>query len=262
MVGNSRLHWGWFAQSTLLTAWDTPHLTDAAITTLMQQRFTPSPSWGADLGWHLPAVKPASPPLLWLASVVPKQTQRWVTYPPSHILTLDQMPLRGLYPTLGIDRALALWGAVQQVGSPVLVIDGGTALTLTAADENQRLMGGAILPGLRLQLRSLSQDTAGLPAVTFAVTAPLPDRWATDTPTAIQSGVIYTLLAGLRDFVNDWWERYPNGAVILTGGDGPLLAQQLRRHYRQQSHLLHESPHLVLLGISAARAATNLRAIS
>lgn len=47
----------------------------------------------------------------------------------------------------------------------ILVIDAGTALTFTAADADQRLVGGAILPGLGLQRSSLAQKTATLPRV-------------------------------------------------------------------------------------------------
>ncbi|MEB3356380.1 MAG: pantothenate kinase [Synechococcales bacterium] len=253
MVGNSRLHWGWFNQSTLLLAWDTPHFADEAIATLVQHQLNPPPHWRADLSWPL-AIGDCSSPPLWLASVVPHQTQRWAAYHPSHILTLDQIPLKNLYDTFGIDRALALCGARQQVGFPALVIDGGTALTLTAADGDDHLVGGAILPGLQLQLRSLSQSTASLPPVSLPSFETLPNRWATDTPAAIQSGVVHTVLAGLRDFIDAWWNQWPTGAVVLTGGDGPFLAHHLHRCFGQRSHLLYESPHLVILGIGEVRA--------
>ena len=91
------------------------------------------------------------PPHSILASVVPSQTALWQIYPNVHIINLDQIPLQGVYPTLGIDRALALWGAGKTWGFPMLVIDAGTAMTFTGADANQCLVGGAILPGLGLQ---------------------------------------------------------------------------------------------------------------
>lgn len=47
---------------------------------------------------------------------------------------------------------------------PVLVIDCGSALTFTAADASGRLAGGAILPGVRLQLAVLGSRTAQLPS--------------------------------------------------------------------------------------------------
>ena len=70
---------------------------------------------------------------------------------------LEDIPLEGLYPSLGVDRALALWGAGATWGFPCLVIDGGTALTLTGGNGDGFLVGGAILPGLRLQLQSLGR---------------------------------------------------------------------------------------------------------
>ena len=45
-----------------------------------------------------------------------------------------------------------------------MVVDCGSALTFTACNENGRLAGGAILPGVRLQLRALGTRTAQLPS--------------------------------------------------------------------------------------------------
>ena len=41
-----------------------------------------------------------------------------------------------MYPTLGIDRALALYSAGSTFRFPVLVIDAGTALRFTGADSH------------------------------------------------------------------------------------------------------------------------------
>lgn len=49
-------------------------------------------------------------------------------------------------------------------GWPVLVVDCGSALTFTAADARGTLAGGAILPGVRLQLAVLGTRTAQLPS--------------------------------------------------------------------------------------------------
>lgn len=129
MIGNSRLHWAWFIGETLQEAWDTEYL-PAPIPPI-----SPNPLKGAPSS--------PSPPLpLYLASVVPSQTALWQTYPDVRVITLDQIPLQGIYPTLGIDRALALWGAGETWGWPMLAIDAGTALTLTGADANRCLVGG------------------------------------------------------------------------------------------------------------------------
>jgi type III pantothenate kinase len=212
-IGNSRLHWAGFCGHDVLETWHTPHRT-----------LENTPRTWAEWQQVSPAFAKATAvyPPLYLASVVPQQTAYWQHYPQVSFLRLEDIPLMGVYPTLGIDRALTLWGAGVTYGWPALVIDAGTALTLTGADATGTLVGGAILPGLGLQLRSLSQDTAALPALSLP--AQLPDYWAKDTITAIQSGVIYTVLAGLGQATMQWLNIYPNSALLLTGGDAVMLS--------------------------------------
>lgn len=235
-IGNSRFHWGWFDRTCLLQAWDSDHLSADRICELAS----------GQTEWHqlpdFPAI--ASQPELWLVSTVPEQTNLWRSYPHLHTIALTEIPLENLYPTLGIDRALAAWGAGEQFGFPILLIDGGTALTITGINAMAELVGGAILPGVRLQWRSLAQSTAALPEV-FAVKQ-LPDRWATSTPDAIQSGVMHSLIAGLQGFIGDWRQQFPESAIAITGGDGALLHQILTQLDAMlpifyQPHLLLES---------------------
>lgn len=236
MIGNSRLHWAWFIGETLQEAWDTKYLPAPT---------PPSP--------HLP-ISPSPPLPLYLASVVPSQTALWQTYPDVRVITLDQIPLQGIYPTLGIDRALALWGAGETWGWPMLAIDAGTALTLTGADANRCLVGGAILPGLGLQLQSLAQRTAELPLVDTRDVASLPPRWALNTPEAIQSGVIYTILAGIRDFIEAWRRQFPGSYITLTGGDRTLLLTYLQFQFPELAVKVIADRHLIFWGMRSCWA--------
>lgn len=272
MIGNSHLHWAWFDHSTLQRTWDTPHLSAEAVACLIKHRFDFNrcfpPAKGlpiasqemATIGDRENAVIDASLPL-WIASVVPAQAQLWAHQAElnpikTHQLTLDQIPLRHLYPTFGIDRALALWGAATVYGLPVLVIDAGTALTFSGADANAHLVGGAILPGLGLQLRSLAQHTAALPTLNNHLDAlnrslsSIP-RWATNTPDAMISGVVYTLIAGLRDFVQDWRKAYPTSAIVLTGGDSQLLFHYWQQQEPKISSIASVDRQLVFWGMQA-----------
>jgi type III pantothenate kinase len=173
----------------------------------------------------------------------------WEAYPEVRIITLEQIPLQGVYPTLGIDRALALWGAGETWGFPVLTIDAGTALTFTGADGDRMLVGGAILPGLGLQLQSLAQKTANLPQVEAQNVLSLPPRWALNTPESIQSGIIYTIIAGVRDFIAAWWQKFPESHVVLTGGDGKLLLGYLRSRFPEIASQVIFEPHLIFWGM-------------
>ncbi|MBD2305963.1 pantothenate kinase [Chroococcidiopsis sp. FACHB-1243] len=255
-IGNSRLHWGWFEGEEIQVTWDTPHLSRS-----IEQQLAQCKTF-ADLPQEIlspidsiisgRAVRPYLLPI-YIASVVPSQTVLWQAYPEAHVISLDKIPLLRIYPTLGIDRALAVLGAGETFGFPVLVIDAGTALTFTGADGDRCLVGGAILPGLSLQLQSLGQKTANLPSITTPEILSLPERWATNTPEAIQSGVIYTLIASIRDFVTAWGEKFPDSQICFKGGDGKLLLEYLRSLYPELTIKIVYEPNLTFWGMRSSR---------
>lgn len=238
-IGNSRLHWALFIGETLDYTWNTEHLPESVIH---------SPTFNDLLAEIFPPHVPLNLPII-LASVVPKQTALWQKYPDVRVITLDQIPLLGMYPTLGIDRALALWGAGNDCGFPMLVIDTGTALTFTGADANKYLVGGAILPGLGLQFATLGQNTGQLPQLETELITSLPPRFALNTSEAIQSGIIYTLLAGIKDFIYEWWDLFPHGKIAIKGGDRTLLLNYLQTLYPEIAARLIVEPNLIFWGI-------------
>ena len=247
-IGNSRLHWAWFQGEICKQVWHTPHL-DSAAGEKLRHAWNHGELWCGGLEFPGPlggeAIAPNPP--LWIASVVPQQLALWQSYERLNIISLEDLPLLGLYPTLGIDRALALVGAANELGWPVLVVDAGTALTLTGADCQGRLVGGAILPGFGLQLQSLTEKTAALPSVTFPGT--LPPRWALTTAEAIASGVVYGIGAGVRDFIDDWKERFPTSAVVITGGGGEILLRGLQESAPEMAKQAIAMPDLIFAGI-------------
>jgi type III pantothenate kinase len=95
-------------------------------------------------------------------------------------------------------------------------------------------VGGAIMPGLRLQLRSLFRDTAALPEIELP--SELPPRWSHNTNEAIASGILYPICAGIRDFILDWEQLFPidktstdrHHQILITGGDGETLLRYLK----------------------------------
>lgn len=236
MIGNSRLHWAFFQENTIEITWDNAHISTIVDQELPQDILPP------DLVDHFPPQLP-----LYIASVVPRQTAFWQTYRKAKLITLEDIPLRGIYSTLGIDRALAVWGTGSTWGFPCLVIDAGTGLTFTGVDSNKSLVGGAILPGLGLQLQSLSTKTAALPKVRLP--EKLPQRWATETSAAITSGVIYTLLAGIQAFITDWLQQFPDSQIALTGGDCALLLTYLKIQYPEIATRLILDSNLIFLGM-------------
>ncbi|WP_103668452.1 type III pantothenate kinase [Pseudanabaena sp. BC1403] len=156
-----------------------------------------------------------------IASVVPDMITSWHRLPQTQMIRTADVPLQGLYPTMGCDRALAAYGAGETYGYPVLVIDAGTAITITGIDAQKNLFGGAIVAGLRSQFACLHQNTAALPDLPIPET--LPQRWATDTNSAIQAGIAHIFIAGLQAYIDDWRSEFPQSQVIITGGDSDYL---------------------------------------
>lgn len=245
VIGNTRLHWAGFLGDGLLKTWHTSHLTSQQVAPLMANLGSRQ-RW-ASVGVELTQDYAVQPPL-YLASVVPQQAKLWRDYPLLHTITLEHLPLQNLYPTLGIDRALNLLGAGSLYGWPVLVVDGGTALTFTAGDH-QELLGGAILPGMALQFQALGTHTAELPDI--QLTADPPPRWANNTADAIRSGVLWGQRAVVLDALMAWWREYPQGKVVVTGGDGAQIYEGLGD--QSAFNKLHHDPALIFWGVQTYR---------
>jgi type III pantothenate kinase len=233
-IGNSRLHWAYFKGQEIQQTWHTAY-------------FQPTDDWrrAAQPDWCIPTNIP-----LYLASVVPIQTAQWQPFA-QQVLTLADVPLHGLYPTLGIDRALAVFGAGETFGYPVLLVDAGTALTITGVNVDRQLVGGAIWPGLRLQWQALHQGTGALPA--FQAPGKPVNRWALETVEAIASGIFYSSLAGIKDFYLDWQRQFPETALVITGGDAEILYLSLQNSMSSQNDLktLKYAAHAIFWGMAA-----------
>ncbi|WP_373539279.1 pantothenate kinase [Chamaesiphon sp.] len=239
-IGNSRYHWAWFLNTKLQASWDTEYLTI--------DRF--SESFPIDLQALINQSQIEIDLIpIYLVSVVPNQTTIWQHLAQVKQITLADIPLNNLYPTLGIDRAVATFGAGEVYGYPVLVIDGGTALTITGIDTNCCLVGGAILPGLRLQISSLYLGTAALPEIILPHQLPL--RWSDSTPGSIASGILHTVSSGIGDFIRDWHQLFPGSQIVFTGGDGELLARYVQVDFSDKIVLDRE---LLFHGLAAILA--------
>ncbi|MFH1223573.1 MAG: type III pantothenate kinase, partial [Pseudomonadota bacterium] len=67
---------------------------------------------------------------------------------------------------VGVDRLLAVEGALTKSSAPLVVINAGTAITVnfvSLRNNEPYLEGGMILPGFSLSLTALNEHTAQLP---------------------------------------------------------------------------------------------------
>lgn len=145
--------------------------------------------------------------------------------------------------TVGVDRLLAAGAAFRRVGSSVIVVDAGTALTVDLVSAAGCFLGGTIAPGLKAMASALASGTSLLPEVDLTAPASAVGR---DTPECIRAGVVFGA-AGAVDRVVEELIDNAEGAprVLLTGGDARFLSPYLRTSHDFE-------PDLVLRGLAYA----------
>lgn len=117
---------------------------------------------------------------------------------------------------LGTDMVCNVSGALSEFSGPLIVIDMGTATTITVVDENGNILGGSISPGLKISLNALSGGTAQLPFINLDNVKKV---IGSNTIDCMQSGVIYgcaSMIDGMIDRISKELNASPQ--VILTGG--------------------------------------------
>lgn len=125
---------------------------------------------------------------------------------------------------IGSDRVANLVAALEIFGSPVLVVDFGTATTISAARDG-KYMGGAILPGLRLMSGALHRGTSKLPPVELPpeVREARPAALGKDTAACIISGIIYGTAGGVERLISEIETEYGAFRVVTTGGYSGIM---------------------------------------
>ena len=99
---------------------------------------------------------------------------------------------------------------------PCIIIDMGTATTVSVLDKNGTFIGGSIAAGVRLTLKALFENTAQLPNI--SITAPQ-KVIATNTVDCMRSGLVF----GAASMIDGLIERAENelgetACVVATGG--------------------------------------------
>lgn len=123
---------------------------------------------------------------------------------------------------VGVDRICAAAAAYETIGRACVVASFGTAVTIDCVNDEGTFMGGAILPGLGLQAKSLHEGTAALPLVKVEPTGQV---YGATTEQAIRNGILHGMTGALREIT----ERYATQLhawpqLVVTGGGAEMVA--------------------------------------
>lgn len=118
--------------------------------------------------------------------------------------------------TLGSDLVAVSVGAMMDYPLPVIVLDMGTATTITVVGKGNQFLGGAIAPGVALSINALSAGTSLLQKV--PIEAPV-KCINTTTTQCMQSGAVYGNAAMIDGMVERFEQELGcKATVVATGG--------------------------------------------
>lgn len=139
---------------------------------------------------------------------------------------------------VGSDQITDAVGALACYKAPLIIIDFGTATTMSYIDEKENYSGGVIMPGLQVAVDSLVTRTSQLPRISLEATGKVIGK---NTVDCMQSGAVYgyasqidgMLLrmeeeAGLRD-PGTPYDRPGHCTVVATGGLAKIIVPACRR---------------------------------
>jgi type III pantothenate kinase len=138
--------------------------------------------------------------------------------------------------TIGPDRLALAAAAVEHFpGKNNLIIGMGSCITYNFINHQHEFLGGAIAPGMEMRFRAMHEFTAKLPLATPDHFAPLIGY---DTKTNLQSGVIHGITNEIKGFADAYSQKFGNFNAVLTGGDSPYFAGQLKSGIFADPYLL------------------------
>jgi type III pantothenate kinase len=141
---------------------------------------------------------------------------------------------------VGADRLCVVVAGMKKFGTPLVIVDFGTATTFDIILSGGIYPGGVIAPGIETATAYLRQRAAKLPLVELR----FPDKViGRNTEESIQSGILCGAVAQVDGLIGMIYEELGEKTpVVATGG----LASIIQEHAQSITHV---EPFLVLYGL-------------
>ena len=136
----------------------------------------------------------------------------------------------------GADLVVGCVAALREHQAPLIVVDMGTATTMIVLDKNSAMIGGCIMPGVKISMDALTDRTALLPGLQLDQPKRAIGR---NTIDCMRSG----LMLGAACMIDGMIERmeeelgYPT-TVVATGGIAKFVLPMCRREMIYDKDLL------------------------
>lgn len=128
---------------------------------------------------------------------------------------------------VGADLIVNAVAGLKYYGAPLLIIDMGTATTISVVDDKKNYVGGMILPGVKVSLESLVNRTSQLPRISLEAPRRMIGK---NTVDSMKSGIIIgqaACLDGLIERICD--ELGYQALAVATGGLGGCIVPYCKK---------------------------------
>lgn len=118
--------------------------------------------------------------------------------------------------TVGSDMIVDAVAGIREYGAPLIIIDMGTATTLSVVDKDGNYSGGAIMPGVRLSMEALASNAAQL----YRVSLETPKKSiGKNTIDCMKSGLLLGTACSIDGMIDRMEEELGySTTVVATGG--------------------------------------------
>lgn len=118
--------------------------------------------------------------------------------------------------SIGADLIVNAVSGLVRYGEGLIIIDMGTATTISVIDEKKNYIGGIIMPGVRASLDSLVNKTSQLPRISLDAPTKVIGK---NTVDCMKSGIIIGQAATLDGMIDRMWDELGyQTKIVATGG--------------------------------------------
>ena len=136
---------------------------------------------------------------------------------------------------LGSDLVVGAVAGIQEYSLPLIIIDMGTATTISVVDDKKHYIGGMIMPGVQISLDALTTRASQLSGISIEEPKKIIGK---NTVDCMKSGILYGNAAAVDGIIDRIEEELGQKVtVIATGG----MSRKIIPHCKRKICLLYTS---------------------
>ena len=123
--------------------------------------------------------------------------------------------------TVGADLIVNAVAGLEKYGYPLIMIDMGTATTISVIDDTKKYVGGTIMPGVKVSLDALVNSTSQLPKIALEAPSRIVGK---NTIEGMKSGIVMGQAASMDGMIDRIFDELGyETKIVATGGLASII---------------------------------------